>query len=74
MDSGSGTGITLEGNTLTAYVVGYGSAEIAEGNYWNISLTTKYEETDVDLCAKHEFLSAKTLEPGNMYRLNLTLE
>lgn len=74
VDSGNGTGITLEGNTLTAYVVGYGSAEIAEGNYWNISLTTEYEETDVDLCAKHEFASAKTLEPGNMYRLNLTLE
>lgn len=71
---GNGTGITLEGNTLTAYVVGYGSAEIAEGNYWDISLTTKYEETNVDLCAKHEFLSAKTLEPGKMYRLNLDLE
>ena len=73
-NSGSGTGITLEGNTLTAYVVGYGSAEIAEGNYWNISLTTEYEDTDVDWSAKREFLSAKTLEPGNMYRLNLTLE
>lgn len=74
VDDGSGTGITLEGNTLTAYVVGYGSAEIAEGNYWNISLTTEYADADVDLSAKREFVSAKTLEPGNMYRLNLTLE
>lgn len=73
-NSGSGTGITLVGNTLTAYVVGYGSAEIAAGNYWDISLTTEYEDADFVWSAKREFGSAKTLEPGNMYRLNLTLE
>lgn len=74
VDSGNGTGITLEGNTLTAYVVGYGSAEIAKDNYWYIDLATEYGDTEVDLRAKNVFQAAKTLEPGKMYRMNATLQ
>lgn len=68
------TGLTLEGNTLTAYVVGYGKADIAAGNYWCVNLAIDKDGSIITLTGKKEFPAAKSLEPGKMYRLPLTLE
>ena len=68
------TGLTLEGDTLTAYLVGYGEADIAAGNYWDVNLTVEIDGDSKILTGKKEFPAAKSLEPGKMYRLNLALE
>ena len=71
---GEGTGWTLVGNTLTVYIVGHGEKEIAEGNYWEISVPSYLDGESYHLVGKKEFPAGKTLEPGKMYRLNLELE
>ncbi len=72
--NGTGSGFTLAGNTVTAYFVGFGEREMAEGNYWEISLTAYLGGEYTHLVGKKTFTSAKTLEPGKMYRLSATLE
>ena len=69
VDGGSGTGFSVDGNTLTVYLLGYDEIEIAEGNYLKIEL---YSPTEGYYSGK-KTLSANTLEPGKMYRLNLSL-
>ena len=72
--TGECTGLTLGGDTMTVYFVGFGEKEMSEGNYWDISLDAYLSEEYSPLIGKKTFTSAKTLEPGNMYRLNLDLE
>ena len=64
----------MEGDTLTAYLVGYGEADIAAGNYWYVNLTVEKDGDSKTLIGKKEFPAAKSLEPGKMYRLPLALE
>lgn len=72
--SGSGTGWTLDGNTITVYLIGYGEVQINEGDYWTISLDSYLDDEYSELVGKKTFDAAKTLEKGKMYRLNLILE
>ena len=74
VESGSGTGWTLDGNTITVYLIGYGEVQINEGNYWTISLPSYLGDDYSNLVGKKTFDAAKTLEKGKMYRLNLALE
>ena len=74
VESGSGTGWTLDGNTITVYLIGYGEVQINEGNYWTISLPSYLGDDYSNLVGKKIFDAAKTLEKGKMYRLNLALE
>ena len=74
VESGSGTGWTLDGNTITVYLIGYGEVQINEGNYWTISLPSYLGDEYSELVGKKTFDAAKTLEKGKMYRLNLALE
>ena len=74
VESGSGTGWTLDGNTITVYLIGYGEVQINEGNYWTISLPSYLGDDYSNLVGKKTFDAAKTLEKGKMYRLNLDLE
>ena len=74
VESGSGTGWTLDGNTITVYLIGYGEVQINEGNYWTISLPSYLGDDYSNLVGKKTFDAAKTLEKGKMYRLSATLE
>ena len=74
VDSGSGTGWTLDGKTMTVYLIGYGEIQINEGDYWTISLPSYLGYEYSELVGKKTFDAAKTLEKGKMYRLNLELE
>ena len=74
VESGIGTGWTLDGNTITVYLIGYGEVQINEGNYWTISLPSYLGDDYSNLVGKKTFDAAKTLEKGKMYRLNLDLE
>ena len=69
VDSGSGTGFIVDGNTLTVYLLGYDEIEIEDDNYFKIEL---YSPTEGYYSGK-KTLSANVLEPGKMYRMNLTL-
>lgn len=71
---GEGSGWTMDGNTLTVYIVGHGEKEIEAGNYWEISVSSYLDGEYYHLVGKKEFPAAKTLEPGKMYRLNIELE
>ena len=71
---GTGSGFTLAGNTVTAYFVGFGEREMAKDNYWEISLTAYLGGEYTHLVGKKTFTSAKTLEPGKMYRMSAILE
>ena len=74
VESGSGTGWILDGDTITVYLIGYGEVQIDEGNYWTISLPSYLDDEYSELVGKKTFDAAKTLEKGKMYRLNLDLE
>ncbi len=74
VESGSGTGWTLDGNTITVYLIGYGEVQINEGNYWTISLPSYLGDDYSNLVGKKTFDAAKTLEKGKMYSLNIALE
>ena len=74
VESGSGTGWTLDGNTITVYLIGYGEVQINEGNYWTISLPSYLGDDYSNLVGKKTFDADKTLEKGKMYRLSATLE
>ncbi|MBR4977620.1 MAG: hypothetical protein IKY95_01550 [Bacteroidales bacterium] len=74
VEGGSGTGWTLDGNTMTVYLIGYGEIQINEGHYWTISLPSYLGDEYSELVGKKTFDAAKTLEKGKMYRLNLALE
>lgn len=69
VDSGSGTGFTVEGNTLTVYFVGFGDIDVKNENYIGVEV---YSPTEGYYSGK-KTLSANTLVPGKMYRMNLTL-
>lgn len=68
-----GTGWTLEENTMTLYMVGHGTHEMEVGDYWSISLPSYLSAEYHHLVGTKTFSSARTIEPGKMYRLNLTL-
>lgn len=68
-----GTGWTLTGNTMTLYIVGHGTHEMEEGDYWSVSLPSYLGEDYQHLVGTKTFSSNKTIEPGNMYRLSATL-
>lgn len=69
-----GTGWTLEGNTMTLYMVGHGTHEMEVGDYWSISLPSYLSAEYHHLVGTKTFSSNKTIEPGKMYRLSATLE
>lgn len=72
---GSGSGVTLEGNTATVYFVGYGSQEINKDDYCYIEVSgyIGYEEFNYS-STPLRFGSNKTLETGKMYRVNTELD
>lgn len=55
-------------------MVGHGEKEIAEGNYWEISVPSYLDGEYYHLVGQKDFPAVKTLEPGKMYRLNIDLE
>lgn len=74
LPSGSGSGVTLEGNTATVYFVGYGSQEINKDDYCYIEVSgyIGYDEFNYS-STPLRFGSTKTLETGKMYRVNAEL-
>ena len=74
ISGGSGNGFVVEGNTLTVYYVGYGNVQLKKDSYLSFHLDAYKEDNYMDLNAKKNFDSDKTLEPGKMYRLSATLE
>lgn len=69
VDSGSGTGFTVEGNTLTVYFVGFGDIDVENEDYIGVEV---YSPTEGYYSGK-KTLSANTLMPGKMYRLSAEL-
>ena len=75
LPSGSGSGVTLEGNTATVYFVGYGSQEINKDDYCYIEVSGYIEDVEFNYSSTPlRFGSNKTLETGKMYRVNAELD
>ena len=69
--SGAGTGVELEGNTVTVYFVGYGSQEINKDDYIYVRVRGYIGGEDFYyISGVLRFGSDKTLETGKMYRIN----
>lgn len=74
LPSGSGSGVTLAGNTATVYFVGYGSQEINKDDYCYIKVSGYIEDVEFNYSSSPlKFGSDKTLETGKMYRVNTVL-
>ena len=74
LPSGSGSGVTLEGNTATVYFVGYGSQEINKDDYCYIEVSGYIGGVEFNYSSSPlKFGSDKTLETGKMYRVNTVL-
>ena len=72
IDGGSGKGVVLDGDTVTAYLVGYGEVEIPDDFYYYMTVSGYYEDSETDYCSSPiYFNSEKTLLPGNMYRVSV---
>lgn len=73
--NGSGTGLEVPGNKVTAYFVAYAdyqeSYSVEEGDYLNISAST---ESGDYIFNNREFNKNVVFENGKMYRLSVTLE
>ena len=75
LPSGSGSGVTLEGNTATVYFVGYGSQEINKDDYCYIKVSGYIGGVEFNYSSSPlRFGSNKTLETGKMYRVNTVLD
>lgn len=84
----SGTGLLLEGNTLTAYIVAYAGASydfakgettdyyLTAGDYFSFELNTKANATGTYLWTLDKLTVPKDIvfENGKMYRVSATLE
>lgn len=85
---GSGTGLLVEGNTLTAYIVAFAGQSwdyvaqettwyhLTAGDYFNFMLNATTDGSDEYICTLDNLVLPKdiVLENGKMYRLSATLE
>ena len=69
VDSGSGTGFTVDGNTLTVYFIGFGEVDLEDEDYFKIQVYSPEE----GYFSGKKILSAKSIVPGKMYRLSAEL-
>ena len=87
MDAGKGTGLLVEDNTLTTYIVAHSGAswnyvvqdtrqyQLTEGDYLQITVDA-LDQGEIYKCAldRRDITKTTVLENGKMYRLSATLE
>lgn len=86
VDSGTGTGLALEGTSVTGYIVGYAASywnhnkavneyfNMSEGDYFYLEASVYNGVEWYDCATTHTFTKDVTFENGKMYRLSATLE